>query len=339
MKAIVLIKKGIPSIAFELREVPKPKPSASQVLIQVEAFGLNFADVMARRGLYEDAPKMPGILGYDVVGTIAELGENVSNLKIGQRVLALTRFGGYAEFVTTESQAVVPISQDMPVGIAVALATQYITAYFCAEEMVQLNKGDHVLIHAAAGGVGTALVQIVKNKGCIIYGTASNSKLKHIKEQGVDFPIDYQSNDFTKTVAKITGKRGVDVIFDSIGGYSVRKGYSLLGFGGRIVCYGASDLVAAKGNIFKLLRTVVGFGLFSPINLLNHSKSILSVNMLYIGDHHPTMIQKCLQAVVDLYNKQLIKPIIGGEFSVNDIALAHELLENRKTIGKIVIKW
>ncbi|HMG15526.1 MAG TPA: zinc-binding dehydrogenase, partial [Saprospiraceae bacterium] len=255
------------------------------------------------------------------------------------RVLALTRFGGYAEFVTTESLAVVPISEEMPVGDAVALATQYITAYYCAEEMVQLNKGDNVLIHAAAGGVGTALVQIAKNKGCIVYGTASASKLKHLKEQGVDFPIDYQSQDFSKIIANIVGESGIDVIFDSIGGYSVRKGYRLLGFGGKIVCFGGSDLIAGKGNIFKLLRTVIGFGLYSPIHLLNRSKSLLSVNMLHIADHHPDVIQKCLKAVVDSYNKQHIKPIIGGIYNTDEIGLAHELLENRKTIGKIVVKW
>lgn len=339
MKAIFLVKKTNPEKAFELREIEKPKPIGTQVLIKVEAFGLNFADVMARQGLYEDAPPIPCVLGYDVVGTIEEIGEKVTNVKIGQRVLALTRFGGYAEFAVTDSIAVAPISFDMPIGEAVALATQYCTAYYCSEEMTTLNPGDHVLIHAAAGGVGTALVQMAKNKGCIIYGTASASKHQQLKEQGVDFPIDYQTKDFAVSIREIVKERGVDVIFDSIGGSSIRKGYKLLNYGGRIVCLGASELIAAKGNIFKLLKLVFGFGLFSPISMLKYSKSVISVNMLHIADHKPDLYQKLLKGVIELYDKKLIKPIVGGEFTTDQIAQAHELLEKRKSVGKIVVRW
>jgi NADPH:quinone reductase-like Zn-dependent oxidoreductase len=339
MKAVVLVKNGNPEAAFELREIEKPKPAKHQVLIKVEAFGLNFADVMARQGMYREAPPMPSVLGYDVVGRIVEIDEHVTGLQIGQRVFALTRFGGYGEFVATYASGVVPIGDDVPPGVAVALATQYATAYYCTEEVTRLNKGDHVLIHAAAGGVGTALVQMVKNKGCVIYGTASASKLKSIAEQGVNFPIDYQTKDFATAVRAIVGDHGLDIIFDPVGGISVKKGFRLLGFGGRIVCFGASSILSAKGNIFKLLKTVFDFGWYSPVKLISRSQSVISVNMLHIGDHRPDILQKCLRGVVDLYENGLVHPVVGGEFKVSEIAQAHQLLEGRKSVGKLVIRW
>ena len=339
MKTVVLTRHGKPEAAFELREAEKPRPRPGQVLIRVEAFGLNFADVMARQGLYADAPPLPSVLGYDVVGRIDETGPGVTNLTAGQRVLALTRFGGYAEFVTTDARAVIPVSESLHTGVATALATQYSTAYYCAEETVTLHEGDKVLIHAAAGGVGTALVQMAKRKGCVIYGTASGSKLKYLEEQGVHFPVDYTSQDFSAVIGRMTGPDKLDVIFDSIGGMSVQKGFRLLNYGGRMVCFGASDFVSAKGNPLKLLRFGIGFGLYSPISLLKRSTSLICVNMLHIADHRPDLLQRCLQGVHELYKNGQINPVVGGEFKVADIAQAHTLLESRRSTGKIVVRW
>jgi len=339
MKAVVLVRKGNPETAFEIRDVEKPKPSRHQVLIKVEAFGLNFADVMARHGMYREAPPMPSILGYDVVGRIVEIGEQVTDLQVGQRVLALTRFGGYAEYALTYSAGAVAIPEEMPSGVAVALSTQYATAYYCTEVVTTLVKGDHVLVHAAAGGVGTALVQIARNKGCVIYGTASASKHKSIIDQGVSYPIDYKSTDFAVAIREKVGNRGLDVIFDPVGGLSFKKGFKLLGYGGRIICFGASSLLATKGNIFKLLKTVFDFGWYSPVRLIGKSQSVLSVNMLHLADHRPDILLQCLGGVVDLYKKNTINPVVGGEFPVTEIAKAHHLLESRKSIGKLVVKW
>lgn len=168
MKAVYLVKTGDPETAFEIREIPKPQPAPDQVRIKVEAFGLNFADVMARLGLYRGAPPLPAVLGYDIVGRIEECGEAVQDLKAGDRVTALTRFGGYAEYAVTESSAAAKISEDMPAGVAAALSTQYCTAYYLAYEMANLQQNDRVLTHAAAGVVGTALVQMALYKQCML---------------------------------------------------------------------------------------------------------------------------------------------------------------------------
>lgn len=337
MKAALIVKNGTPETAFEIREVEQPKPQAHEVCIQVEAFGLNYADVMARLGLYQDAPPLPAIVGYEVVGRIHEVGANVKDKKVGQRVVAMTRFGGYAEYAVTDARAVVEIPDDMDAGVASALATQYGTAYYAAEEMVRLHEGDCVLIHAAAGGVGTALVQLAKWRGCTIFGTAgSDEKLDYLRKQGVDYPINYRKSDFVVEVQKTLGKRGLDVVFDSIGGDYIKKGMKLLGSGGRIVGYGAASMTGT--NILGRIKIVLGFGFYSPISLLTQSKGILCVNMLRIADNRPLVIQRCLENVVRLTGEGILNPVVGGDFQFEDIAKAHAFLESRKSIGKIVVR-
>ncbi|MBK8504398.1 MAG: zinc-binding dehydrogenase [Saprospiraceae bacterium] len=213
MKAAYLTKYGPAATAFEIREIEKPAPGADQVLIKVEGFGLNFADVMARLGLYKGAPRLPAILGYEVVGRVEQCGTNIRHLKPGDRVVALTRFGGYAEYAVGEGPVVYPVPNELSVGVAAALATQYSTAYFLANDMANLQENDRVLIHAAAGGVGTALVQLAKHFGCTIYGTCSSqTKVDYLKGNGVDFPINYVENDFAGTVRQLSPENGLDVI-------------------------------------------------------------------------------------------------------------------------------
>jgi len=339
MKAIFLVKNGTSASAFELRETPTPTPKANEVRIKVEAFGLNYADVMAREGMYEDCPPLPTVIGYDVVGHIDALGSDVTEFKIGQRVAALTRFGAYAEYAVTMADGVVAIPDHMPAGVATALATQYSTAYFCAEDQTRLHPGDHVLVQAAAGGVGTALVQLAKRRGCIVYGTAgSKEKLDYLRRQGVDFPINYREEDFEAVIKKQRGDAGLDVIFDSLGGSSVKKGRRLLGAGGRMICYGAAELSGGK-NIFKILKFAAAFGISSPIPLLQNSRGIIGVNMLRIADNRPKTLARVMRAVADLVIKGELHPEVGGEFSYTDIAKAHDFLASRKSTGKIIVKW
>ena len=219
MKAAVLVRTGDAAKAFEIREVPVPKIKEGEVLIQVEGFGLNFADVVAREGMYEDAPPIPSILGYDVVGRVTEVAPDIKHVKIGDRVTAMTRFGGYAEYVAAMGMGVAKISDDMPVGEGTALTTQYCTAYYAAAEAANIHEGDSVLIHSAAGGVGTALVQYARHMKCEIYATAgSESKLKMLSEEGVHHAINYVTEDFEAVINSKTGGKGVDAIFDAVGG-------------------------------------------------------------------------------------------------------------------------
>lgn len=340
MKAIVLVRYGTPHEAFEIQERPTPEPADGQVRIAVEAFGLNYADVSARQGTYMDAPPIPCVIGYEVVGRVDALGAGVTHLATGQRVTALTRFGGYATAAVTDARAAVPIPDDLDPGLAVALPTQGGTAYYCAEEMVHLHAGDHVLVQAAAGGVGTLLVQLCKRRGCVVYGTAgSDAKLDYLRRLGVDHPINYRREDFAAAVRRLRGGAGLDVIFDSLGGSAVRKGVALLAPGGRIVCLGAAEREAGSMQRLRDLRFALSFGFVHPIPLLMNSKSLIGVNMLRISDHRPETLARVLHGVVDLALKGEIRPTVGGRFRAEQIADAHELLGSRGSTGKIVVAW
>ena len=341
MKAIHLVKTGAASEAFELREVPEPTPAAGEVRIAVEAFGLNYADVSARHGTYQDAPPLPSVIGYEVVGRVDALGSGVDSVQEGQRVTALTRFGGYATSAVTDARAAAPIPEDMDVAVAAALPTQGCTAYYMAVDSLNLHEGDQVLIHAAAGGVGTLLVQLCKQRGCVVYGTAGSAeKLELLRELGVDHPINYRASDFVDEIRRISASQEpLDIVFDSIGGSYVRRGLTLLRAGGKMVCFGAASHEAGALQILRSLKFVASWGFPHPIPLLMKSRSLLGVNMLRISDERPDVLGRCMGAVVDLALRGDLTPVIGGRFQADQIADAHDLLESRKSTGKIVVSW
>ncbi|WP_282074306.1 quinone oxidoreductase family protein [Maribacter aquivivus] len=339
MKAAYLVKYGNAEKAFQIGEANKPHPKPNQVLIKVEAFGLNFADVMARLGLYKAAPRLPAILGYDVVGKIEEIGAMVDHVKLGDRVVALTKFGGYAEFALADIDVVHKIPDSFSAGVAVALATQYSTAYFLSHNMANLQEQDSVLIHAAAGGVGTALVQMALLKKCVVFGTCgSQEKIAYLKSNGVQYPINYRINDFEKVVGNVMENNGLDAVFDPVGGLSVKKDYRLLGAGGRVFSFGVSSMNKTK-TIFGKLRLLWQFGLYHPIQFLSGSKGMIGINMLKVAEENPNKIAKVMQEVIRLTETKILKPHIGGEYQVEQLAEAHAFLESRKSMGKIVIKW
>jgi NADPH:quinone reductase-like Zn-dependent oxidoreductase len=339
MRTIALIKNGAAETAFAIQEQAMPTPSATQVCVKVEAFGLNYADVMARLGLYEDAPPLPAVLGYEVVGRIHSIGSDVQGCAIGDRVVAMTRFGGYAEYAVTEFLAMAKIPETMDAGVAAALCTQYITAYHAACEQTNLFAGDKVLIHAAAGGVGIALIQIAKSKGCKVYATCgSDEKVAFLRSLGVDMAINYTKNNWVDVIKQANIK--LDAIFDSLGGKGVAQGIKLLASGGRMIAYGAANM-SGKGskNMLNVVGTAVGFGIYSPIEFLTTSKAFIGINMLRIADNQPHIIKRNLEAVVKMQADGILNPHIGGVFAAADIAKAHDLLGGRGSIGKVICVW
>jgi NADPH:quinone reductase-like Zn-dependent oxidoreductase len=336
-----IVKHGTAKEAFELRESEILSAKAGHIRVEVEGFGINFADIMARKGLYQDAPPTPCVVGYESVGRTMDASVIAGKtIPAGTRVVAFSRFGGYSTHVLADERAVQPIPEDIPLGEAFALAVQYCTAYHCAEERVSIFPEDHVLVQAAAGGVGTALVQLLKRKGCTIYGTAgSEEKLDYIRKQGVDVAINYRKQDFTKVVKEKLGKRGLDVVFDSLGGKSYSDGFKLLGKGGRIVGYGAAEQVDGGLQVINQLKLAANFGLFSPIQLLMNSRAMIGVNMLHIADDRPEVLARTMKAVVELWKNGEIKPVVGREFKAEDLADAHEFVEGRKSMGKVAVRW
>lgn len=339
MKAAVLTKTGKGAEAFEIREVPLPEPGEGEVRIKVAAFGLNYADVMARKGLYQDAPPRPSVIGYDVVGVVDKLGKGCSEALAGKRVIALTRFGGYAEYAIANELVTHEVGDIFDNAAATALATQYSTAYYAAHIATNLTEGDHVLIHAAAGGVGLALIHLARRKNCTLYGTVGSAeKIEYIRSLGVHHPINYRTENFVTAIKTINGGRKLDIVFDSIGGRSVKNGYKLLGAGGRMVCYGGAER-SKRSHIFNDLRFALGFGIYSPIQFMMQSRSIIGINMLRIADGRPELIKKSMNEVVNLITAGEIPAPVGRIFNITQLGEAHDFLESRKSIGKIAVAW
>lgn len=340
MKAIFLTKKGNAHQAFELKETEKPKLILpDDILIKVEAFGLNYADVMARNGLYREAPEMPSVLGYEVVGEVQEVGTECDQSLIGKRVVAFTRFGGYAEYAISKNFGCVVID-DMDTGKALSIATQYVTAYYMTTIATNLFEGDKVMIHAGAGGVGTALIQLCKLKGCTVFANAgSEEKLDYLRKQGVDYAINYRKQDYETEINSVLKNERLDCTFNPIAGSTFKKDFSLIGSGGKVILFGGSELSGKKWGMLSSLNFVRKMGLKLPIGLMMRSKSIIGVNMLKIGDNKPKLLHKCLTEVTELVKNGQLTPHIGGEYNYENIAEAHEFLEKRSSTGKIIVKW
>jgi NADPH:quinone reductase-like Zn-dependent oxidoreductase len=340
MKAIFLVRNGDSKNAFEIRDTAIPNPGRGEVVVKVEASGLNYADVMARRGLYKAAPPIPAVLGYDVAGRIHSVGPDTREFSIGQRVAGMTRFGGYAEYALTQAEAIISLPESMESALATSLATQASTAVYSSCFATRLYPADRILIHAAAGGVGTLLVQLAKARGCIVYGSASLKKHAYLKEIGVDFPIDSHSDLAGEELINLLAGEKIDVVFDNIGGLSFKKGYQMLGHGGRIVTYGAAaQNIGKKSGRMNSIRVGLGFGFHSPIGLIVKSQSIIGVNMLALADHKPMWLKEVMTEVSRLTSEGIIRPVLGKTFPADRIAEAHDFLESRQSTGKIALLW
>lgn len=338
MKAFVLTKAGPAATAFEFKEVPAPKADPGTVVVETEAFGINYADVVARKGMYKDAPPIPFVPGYEAAGRILAVGAGVTGLEVGMRVACFTRFGGYAQQVQARQEGTVPIPEDMDVGVALALMVQYSTAWYCSEYATRILPGDHVLIQAAAGGVGTALVQLAKWRGAVVYGTAgSEAKLDYLRQLGVDHPINYNSQDYTQVIRGLRGAAGVDIVYDSLGGKEFKKGFHLLGPGGRIVGLGSAS--REGGSIFADIGTLFGFGRYWAAFLLLQSRAVIGCNMLRIADHRPQVLKHCLEGVLAAAKDGHLKPTVGKVFQSTELVAAHEYVEQRKSMGKVIVVW
>lgn len=336
MKGYYLVNNGSASQAFEERPLVLDEPKANEVQIEVEAFGLNYADVMARMGLYQDAPPKPCILGYEVVGKIVKCGTDVDPKNVGKRVLGFTLFGGYATHVNTQFQATVEVG-DMPAEKATPLATQYVTAeyMFYFKSVVQPN--DRILIHAASGGVGTALVQMGLHEKCHITAMAgTDEKCELLKNSGVQEAINYRKLDYFKLLKDQDKK--FEFIFNPVGGKTFKNDMKLLAQAGQLFLFGGSERTDGSMGIISTLSFVFRMGIIVPIGLMMGSKTVSGINMLHIAQSKPELMEKLLKQVVEKAQKGIYKPIVDEVFDIKDLDKAHQKLEDRRTKGKVTIK-
>ncbi len=338
MKAIPF-RRPTDSLSLSIEEWPEPKPAPTEILIEVKAFGLNFADIVARKGQYEDAPRFPFVPGYEVAGIVKEVGSEVKGFKAGDEVLALTLFNGYAELAVADQRAAVKKPSNMSFAEAASVPVNFLTAYHSLFETGSLRKGAKVLIHAGAGGVGLAAIQMAVNHGCTIFATAgSEKKLELLAEFGVQYPINYQKVDFEREVLRLTGGEKIDVVLDSVGGSYFKKDLNLLRAHGRVVAYGAAAF--SERNIFNLptlVPQILSMLTLSMIDLMLNSRGFYGVNMLRVAKENPELMKDELAAIMADFSAKKLKTVISRQMSWKQIGDAHQLLESRSSTGKIVL--
>lgn len=316
MKAILMRDYGnVDVLSYE--EVTTPEPNVDEVLIKVEAAGLNYADIMLRKGVYIIKPETPFVPGIEVAGTIEKFGTNVKGLQIGQRVIALLQTGGYAEYVVALSQQVFTIPENLEAGKALALVVQGWTALGLLQE---LKPNQTVLIQAAAGGVGVFLVQLAKVRGAKVIGTASTpEKLEIIKQLGAEIAINYSKSDWTEQVLKATDGKGIDLLIESVGGEIGSQSLKCLAHGGTIIIYGQSsdkNFQLSSSDIFFKSLTIRGY---------------------LVRDETLENLAKYTKELMTLFDDGRLN-ILVTEFPLEKAADAQRALETRKTTGKVILQ-
>ena len=321
MRAVVIPKTGPPEV-LQVEERPDPQPRPGEVAIDVRACGVNFADTMARVGLYPDAPDLPAVVGYEVAGIRADTGE---------RVLAATYFGGYQSRVVVRRDDVVPLPDTLSFEQGAAIPVNYATAWAGLVRYGGLQSGERVLLQAAAGGVGIAAIQIAKQWGAEVYGTASPAKHAAIRAQGVDHAIDYRRRGWEKGLPKF------DLIMDAIGGPSFRTSYDLLNPGGRLIAFGASAVMSGdKRNLVTAARAGLRMPRFNLIKQMSASKSVIGLNMLRLWEHAGTL-RPWIDPVVELIEDGTVQPVVAAAVPFDRAAEAHRMIAERRNVGKVVL--
>ncbi|MGB9302469.1 MAG: medium chain dehydrogenase/reductase family protein [Mycobacterium sp.] len=332
MRAVVITKHGDPSVLQVQQRPDPPPPGPNQLRVAVRAAGVNFADHMARVGLYPDAPKVPSVVGYEVAGTVEAVGDGVDPGRVGQRVLAGTRFGGYAEIVNVAANDSVALPEAMSFEQGAAVPVNYATAWAALLGYGSLRAGERVLIHAAAGGVGIAAIQFAKAAGAEIHGTASPGKHQKLAELGVNRAIDYRRDGWWKDLDPY------DLVLDALGGTSLRRSYNLLRPGGRLVGYGISNLQQGEK---RSLRTAAPQALamlrgFNLMDQLSESKAVIGLNMLRLWDDRGTL-EPWITPLTTALDDGTISPIVHAAVPFAEAPEAHRILAARENIGKVVL--
>lgn len=336
MRQIWITKRGGPEV-LRVREAPDPSPNSGDVSIRVKAAGINFADLLARKGLYPDAPKLPAVVGYEVSGVVDAVGENVDKALIGKSVIAVTRFGGYSDVVISPAHQVFTKPESLSYEEAAAIPVNYLTAYQLLVVMGGLQAGESVLIHNAGGGVGLAALDIAQHIGATTYGTSSAGKHEFLVQRGLDHVIDYRNQDWEDVIAQLTEERGVELIIDPIGGVNWTKSYRALRSTGRLGMFGASTLSAPGSRSFlRLIKFIIQMKKYTPIALMNDNRGVFGVNLGQLW-HESEKVNSWMNIILAGVREGWVRPHVGKIFTYDNAPQAHQYIEDRKNIGKVVL--
>jgi NADPH:quinone reductase-like Zn-dependent oxidoreductase len=336
MRQIVTTRNGGVEV-LKVQEAPDPKPGKGEVVVQVKAAGLNFADILARQGLYPDGPKKPCVMGYEVAGVVEAVGEGVPSDLVGKPVVAMTRFGGQSEKVVVGMNQLFEKPESLSFEQAAAVPVNYLTAHALLVVMGGLRKGEAVLIHNAGGGVGLAALDIAKHVGATTVGTASPGKHEFLRARGLDHAIDYRNQDWLAILKELTSGRGVELVIDPIGGSHWKKSYAALRTTGRLGMFGVSTASAngLKGKL-KLIKAAAQMPRFHPLGLLNKNRGVFGLNLGHMW-HESEKVAEWVQAIMAGVTEGWIRPHVDKAFPFAQAGDAHSYMESRKNIGKVVL--
>jgi NADPH:quinone reductase-like Zn-dependent oxidoreductase len=336
MRQMVIARHGGPDV-LELRETADPAPGPQDLRIRVRAAGVNFADVLARLGLYPDAPKPPIVVGYEVAGIVDAVGSEITHFHAGDRVLALTRFGGYADCVVVPARFVFSAPSSLTDAEAAAVPVNYLTAFIALYRMANVTAGETVLIHGAGGGVGVAAIQLARLRRATIIGTASPSKHAALRAFGVDHVIDYRHGGVDREVKRLTNDRGADVVLDAIGGRSFATSYGLLAPLGRLVIYGVSSIATGeRRRWWHAARTVLQMPTFRPLSMMNANRGVLGLNLGHLWSEQ-RQLGGAMSTLLQEIAAGRLTPVVARTFPLERAGEAHRFMQSRGNIGKIVL--
>lgn len=338
MRAWIVTKYGGPE-SLSLVDHPEPRPGPGMLLVRVRAIGLNFADLFGRMGVYPMTPSVPFIPGLEFTGEILEAADGVTTLRPGMRVMGYSRHGSHAELVAVHARNVVPVPDAMSDEEAAAFTVTAMTAYHGMVTLAHVRKGERVLVHAAAGGVGLAMLQLGRHLGAELFGTAGTDvKCRVAAEHGAHHTINYRADDFATEIRRITGGGGVDVVQDSVGGRVFRKGWSLLNSMGRYVLYGVADVTGPGGlNRIRAGLALGRMALLAPSSLVQANRSIAGFNLGTIVGKEGLLLEEA-SAIAGLYRQGVLRPVVGRTFPFAEMVEAHRFLQERRSVGKVVVR-
>ena len=336
MRQIVTTANGDIDV-LKVQAKPDPTPRDDEVVIRVRAAGLNFADILARQGLYPDGPPKPCVMGYEVSGVVDAVGKDVNKSFAGKSVVAMTRFGGQSEMIAVKATQMFEKPEKLTFEQAAAIPVNYLTAYALLVVMGSLHEGESVLIHNAGGGVGLAALDIAKKIGAVTYGTASQGKHKFLADRGLDHAIDYRKQDWQPQLMQLTNGHGVDLIIDPIGGANFKKSYGALRHTGRLGMFGVSSGSAngISGKL-KMLKAAIQMPRFHPLGLLNKNRGVFGLNLGHMW-HEPEKVALWMRDILRGVDEEWIRPHVDQAFSFDEVGKAHRRLEERKNTGKVVL--
>jgi synaptic vesicle membrane protein VAT-1 len=336
MRAVVTTRNGDVDV-LKIEKRPDPVPARNQILIRVNAAGLNFADILARQGLYPDAPPKPCVMGYEVAGIVEGAGGEVDQSWVDKPVIAMTRFNGQAELVVVPASQVFEKTANLSFEQGAALPVNYLTAWALLVTMGGLKKDEAVLIHNVGGGVGLAALDIAKHIGASTFGTASASKHEFLAQRGLDHAIDYRKQDWLPVLMNLTNGRGVELVIDPLGGTSWKKSYRALRATGRLGVFGMS-VASASGIRGKLraLKAVAQTPRFHPLGMMNRNRGVFGLNLGHMW-HEGTKVAGWTREIMRGVEEGWIRPHVDRAFSFDQVAEAHRYIEARKNIGKVVL--